>query len=142
MQTLKYSILSFLFTLICSLCHAQNTKTGAAEKLKQLPHVLQMDSAKLFVLKNKLVLFSDSIKAVLGKSGQSKENKEYAIKLIQNNRKNYLQSTLSNEQYNAFLEYEKSISNLSIHKKNREKEENKLKQRGIKIVTKNSQESN
>jgi hypothetical protein len=138
MRTTKYFLLVFICLINQADSKAQNNRSEAVKKIKELQSILQMNSTQYAQFKTILSHFTDSITDVLKNKNIPQQDKRFRIDVIQANRQLYLQQALSGTQYQAYKEYEKSIADLSSHKKSMEKQEKKFKEKGMKVESKTS----
>jgi hypothetical protein len=133
-----HPLVFILFACFSQYTYAQKIGTRTGEQVKSLRDSLKMSSKDYKDFTFKMKLFADSTKSIMSDTSLTREKKRTEVQLIQLHRKIFLQSTLSDTQYQSYNDYEKTLMNLSPHKKLLQEQEDKFKQKKAKEVKPNT----
>jgi len=121
-----FKIVSLFILMISATLkiNAQSNVTQVKPDFNKLKIELKMDDQNFHDFKHNLALFNDSIKQIMNIQELGLEERKKRVKLVQQNRSQYLTKTLTKEQYEVFIDFEKEIQQSSLQHQRFERKKN------------------
>lgn len=96
---------------------AQTRVINTTVKMKEAKTLLGMNGKEFAKFKHHLALYNDSMKTVMNNPVLTREERIESVGRIQINRRNYLQTIMTDDKYKMYVEFEKTMKRKMPYKR-------------------------